>query len=122
MHVDFTFATQAFGQPKLFLGIVGDIQPPRALGQTIERWAGEVEVALIDQRAHLGEEEGHQQAGDMGAVDVSVGHNDDFIVAQVIDFEAAAHLHAQSLANVADFGIFVKFTRGRAQHVEDFTL
>ena len=33
------------------------------MGQAVEGGAGEVEVALVDQRAHLGEEEGHQQAG-----------------------------------------------------------
>ena len=53
----------------------------------IERRLGDIEVAALDQLRHLAEEEGQQQRADMGAVDVGVGHDDDLVVAQLVDVE-----------------------------------
>ena len=41
-------------------------------------------MAVVDQAGHLAVEEGHQQRGDMRAVDVGVGHDDDALVAQLV--------------------------------------
>ena len=48
------------------------------------------EMSRLDDRAHLPEEEGQQQRADMRAVDVRVGHDDDLVVAQLLDVEVVA--------------------------------
>jgi hypothetical protein len=75
----------------------------RALRQPVKRRAGQIQMALVDHRPHLGEEEGHQQAGDMGAVDIGVGHDDDLVIAQVVDVELGAHADAKRLTQIVDF-------------------
>ena len=47
-------------------------------------------MAALDQRPHLAEEEGQQQRADMRAVDVGVGHDDDLVVAQLVEVEVVA--------------------------------
>src|ERR1700704_5588380 len=42
----------------------------------------QVEMAIVDQLRRLAVEEGDQQRGDVRAVDVGVGHDDDLFVAQ----------------------------------------
>ena len=44
----------------------------------------------------------------MGAVDIGVGHDDDLVVAQVLDVEFGAHLHAKRLAEVRDLGVLAE--------------
>ena len=62
----------------------------------------EVEVPVVDELRHLLEEEGHQQRGDVGAVDVGVGHQDDLVVAQVVLAIAVAGAAAERLDQVGD--------------------
>ena len=57
-------------------------------------------MAMIDHRAHLGKEKRHQQRCNMGAIDIGIGHDDDFVIAQIIDVEFAAQPHAQGLCQV----------------------
>src|SRR6202041_240626 len=45
------------------------------------------QMARLDDRAHLPEEKGQQQGADVRAVDVGVGHDDDLVVAQLLDVE-----------------------------------
>ena len=79
--------------------------PLSALRQTKQRRAREIEMARIDHRAHLGKEECHQERGNMRPVDISVGHDDDLVVAQIINVEFGADAHAQSLTQIGDFRI-----------------
>ena len=44
-------------------------------------------MSRLDDRAHLPEEEGEQKGADMRAVDIRVGHDDDLVVAQLLDVE-----------------------------------
>ena len=44
-------------------------------------------MAALDQLRHLAEEEGEQQRADMGAVDIGVRHDDDLVIAQLVDVE-----------------------------------
>ena len=52
--------------------------------------AGNIDIAGIDQRAHVLVEERQQQDADMRAVDVCIGHDDDLVVARLADIEVAA--------------------------------
>ena len=53
----------------------------------VERRLRDVEMAAVDEIAHLPVEERQQQGADMGAVDVGVGHDDDLVVAQLVGGE-----------------------------------
>ena len=52
--------------------------------------ARDVNVAGINQRAHVLVEERQQQDADMRTVDVCIGHDDDLVVAGLGDVEVAA--------------------------------
>ena len=67
--------------------LVLDVLRALAARDLVERRLGDVEVAALDQLRHLPEEEGQQQRADMGAVDVGVGHDDDLVIAQLVDVE-----------------------------------
>ena len=59
-------------------------------------------MAVLDQLRHLAIEERHQQRGDVGAVDVGVGHDDDPLVAQPVVVVVGAGAAAQRLDQVLD--------------------
>ena len=61
-----------------------------ALLHLVERRLRDVDVAALDQLGHLPIEERQQQRADVGAVDVGVGHDDDAVVAQLVDVEVVA--------------------------------
>ncbi len=52
-----------------------------ALGQPVERRDREVKMAILNEFGHLAIEKGDEQGRDMGAVNIGVGHDDDFFVA-----------------------------------------
>ena len=58
----------------------------------------------------------------MRPVHVRVGHDDDLVVAQIVEVELRAHANAERLAEVVDLGIGRQLARGRAQYVEDLAL
>ena len=64
------------------------------MAEPIERRHREIEVPVLDQLRHLPVEERDQQRGDMRAVDVGVGHDDDLAVAQIL----VAVMHAGAAA------------------------
>ena len=78
-------------QVGVHLGLVLHIAFGPALGDFVERRLGDVEIALLDQLRHLAIEEGQEQGADMGTIDISIGHDDDLVIAQllVIDLVAA---------------------------------
>ena len=53
----------------------------------VERRLGDVDVAALDQLGHLAVEEREQQRADVAAVHVRVGHDDDAVIAQLLDLE-----------------------------------
>jgi hypothetical protein len=63
--------------------LVARIEGLAAMRQPVQGRDGEIEMAVLDQLRHLPVEEGNQQRSDMRAVDISVGHHDDLVVAQV---------------------------------------
>src|ERR1700693_5859473 len=57
--------------------------PPSSTADAVERRLGDVDVAAVDQRAHVAEEKGEQQSADVAAVHVGVGHENDFVIAEL---------------------------------------
>jgi uncharacterized membrane protein len=56
----------------------------------VQRRLRDVDVAALHQHRHLPVEEGQQQRADVRAVHVGVGHDDDAVVAQLVDVEVVA--------------------------------
>ena len=91
-----------------------------AAGDFVERRLGDVEMAAVDQLRHLPVEERQQQRADMGAVDVGVRHDDDLVVAQLVDVELlAADAGAERGDQRADLLAAQHLVEARALDVED---
>src|SRR5690606_38557837 len=88
-------------------------------GQTVERGLGEEQVPVADDLGHLLEEEGHQEGGDVGPVDVGVGHDDYAVVAQVFGIAVLARAAAEREDQVGDFAVGADLVGGGAGDVED---
>ena len=56
----------------------------------VERRLRDVDVALFDELRHLPVEERQQQRADVRAVDVGVGHDDDLVIAKLVELEFVA--------------------------------
>jgi hypothetical protein len=86
----------------------------------VERRLGDVEVPALDQLRHLPEEEGQQQRADMGAVHVSIGHDDDLVVAQLVGVELIlADTGAKRRDQRADFLARQHLVEPRPLDIED---
>ena len=56
-------------------------------GDLVKRWLRDVNVAALHQFEHLTAEEGEQKRSDVRAVHVRICHDDDFVVADLLDVE-----------------------------------
>ena len=87
----------------------------------VERRLGDVEMAAVDDLAHLPVEERQQQRADMGAVDVGVRHDDDLVIAQLVDGEfVGADAGAERGDQRADLLGRQHLVHARAFDIEDF--
>ena len=77
----------AADQPGLELALVADERFGAAALGAEERRLRDVDVAVVDERAHLAVEERQQQRADVRSVHVRVGHDDDPVVAELGDVE-----------------------------------
>ena len=69
-----------------FVGpLVLEVEDFLAPDDLVERRLGEEQVPLLDQRFHVAVEEGHQQGLDVGPVHVRVGHDDDLVIAELVE-------------------------------------
>ncbi len=85
----------------------------------VERRLRDEEMAAVDQFAHLPVEERQQQRADMRAVDVGVRHDDDLVVAQLVDVELVADRGAERGDQRADLLAAQHLVDARALDVED---
>ena len=74
-------------EPLLVGPLLLEVEDLPAAGDLVERRLGDVEVALLDEGLHLAVEEGHEQGPDVRPVDVGVGHDDDLVVAELLQAE-----------------------------------
>ena len=58
-----------------------------AMLDLVQRRLGDVDVTTFHQRGHLAVEEGEKQGADVRAVDIGIRHDDDAVVAQLLDVE-----------------------------------
>src|SRR5258707_7221822 len=69
----------------------------------VERRLRDEEMAAVDDLAHLAIEESQEQGADVSAVHVGVGHDADFVIAQLISIELVADAGAERGDQRADF-------------------
>ena len=67
--------------------LVADVAVHLAALHAIQRRLRDVDVAALDQLLHVAEEKREQQRADVAAVHVGVGHQDDFVIAQLAGVE-----------------------------------
>ena len=60
-------------------------------------------MAFCNQRFHIPVEERQQQGGDMGAVHIGIGHDNDFSVPRFADIEIFPDSAAESCNHIFDF-------------------
>jgi hypothetical protein len=70
-----------------FLGLVLEVRVFFALRDFEQRRLRDVEMAAVDDLAHVAVEERQDQRADVRAVDVCVRHDDDLVVAELRDAE-----------------------------------
>ena len=99
--LDFASALEMMRQQLVAMGVVAGVGADRPLGQAIERRRREIQLAIVDQRRHFQVEKGHQQGGDMGAVHIGVGHDDDAFIAQGVAVILAAGAAAEGQNQIA---------------------
>ena len=105
------------------LAIVLDVLLEAALLDLVERRLRDVDVVALDQLRHVAEEEGEQQGADVRAVDVGVGHEDDFAVADLGGVEVVlADAAAQRGNHGADFLVAQHLVVAGLLHVQDLAL
>src|SRR5215469_9733022 len=92
------------GQVILQRCLVLEIALLLALFGAKQRGLRDVEIAIFDYFGELAEEKSQQQRTDMGAVHIGVGHDDDAVVAQLLDILLAAHTHSQGRDQRAQLG------------------
>ena len=88
------------------LAVVLDVFLAFFAGDAVERGLGDVDVASFDEFRHLAAEEREEERADVGAVDIGVRHDDDFVVADLADIERAlAFAGADACADGGDHGL-----------------
>ena len=100
------------------------VDPPgvTADGDTIERRLGDVEVLVGDEGVHVTEEEGEEEGANVRAVDVGVGHDDDAVIAKLLQVEAVADAGAQGGDEGADLLVAQHLFQPGPFDVEDLAL
>ena len=107
-------------QEDLFeLALLVDVGLLVALLEPVERRLGDVDVAGVDERRHVAEEEGEDERADVRAVDVGVGHDDDLVVARLGDVELVADARAHGADHRQDLVVGQHLVDARLLDVDD---
>src|SRR5690606_34822229 len=93
-----------------------------ALLDPVERRLRDVDEAGHDELRHLTEEEREQEGTDVRAVDVGIGHDDDLVVARVLELELVTDARADRRDDGADLVVREDPVDPGALDVEDLAL
>ncbi len=103
-HFKGCFFEASFNEEVLKGCFVLDILRGLAARHLIERRLRDVDMTALDEFRHLAEEEGQQQRTNMRTVDVSIRHDDNLVVAQLIRVEAVSFIFADGSAERCNQG------------------
>ena len=101
------------------MGIVAGVQGLGPLSDPVKRRDGNIKMSIFNELRKFFKEKRHQERGDVGAIHVGVGHDDDALVAQGRLVVIVAGAAAQGLQEVTQFLVGVHLFGGGAGHVED---
>src|SRR6201998_2080981 len=103
------------------LAIVADVTFGLAALHAIERRLSDLDMAALDELLHMAEKEREKQSADVRAVDVGVGHQNDFVIAEFAGVEIVlADAGTQRGDDGADFFVAQHFVVAGLFDVEDF--
>ena len=103
------------------MGVVGGIDALAAMRQAIEWRAGQKQMPRLHDLSHLLKEEGHQQGRDMCAIDISIGHDDDAFITQIVGVAVLARATTKRQLQIGNFVVRANFVCCGRCDVEDFT-
>ncbi len=113
----------AFHQLAREIALVANVFFRLATLHAIERRLRDVDVIALDEFLHVPEEKCQQQRADVAAIHVRVGHQDDFVIAQLASVEIVfANAGAERGDNGANFFMPQHLVVARFFNVEDFSL
>ena len=75
-------------------------------------------MALLDERAHIAEEEGQHQGADVRTVHIRIGHDEHLVVTQLGDVKFLANAAAQGQHHGHQFIVAVDLIGAGLFHVE----
>ena len=87
MVLDLELVELVAEQDVLQFGLVFDVPMLLTAGEAVERRLGDVDVAGLDERLHLTEQEREREGADVGAVDVGVREQHDLVISGLLDVE-----------------------------------
>ena len=85
----------------------------------VQRRLGDVDVARLDERPHLAQEERQQQRADVRAVDVGVGEDDHLVVADLREVEVVGDAGTDRHDQRLDLGVLQHLVDARLLDVQD---
>ena len=101
------------------MGVVARIHRLGAVAEPVERRKRQIEPAGADHLGHGAVEEGDEQAGDMGAVNIGVRHDHHAFIAQVFFPEFRSALNAQGEQQVGELLVLAQLVQGGGGDVQD---
>ena len=113
-------------EPLVHLHLGVDVELLLPLLDLIEGGLGDIDVTPLQKRLHLPIEEGQQQRPDVLPVDVGVRHDDELVIAELVELQALASVSLDAGADGrdqrADLLVGEHLHHPRALDVEDLTL
>ena len=77
-----------------------------------------IDIAVFNERAHIAEEERQQQRPDVRAIDIGIRHDDDLVIAELIDIEILAKAGAERDDDGLELVVAVNFVGAHLFDVE----
>ena len=91
-----------------------------AAGELVKRRHSRIYIAVLNERAHVAEEEGQQQRADMAAVHIGIGHDDDLVIAELFDIELIPDAGAEGHDEGIELVVAVDLVGARLFDIEHF--
>src|SRR5690606_1060973 len=117
--LDLALARELLFQKLVLVGVIAGIKCLATLSYLVERRHGHIEMPAANKLRQLPIEEGDEKRGDMRAVHIGVGHDDDLVVAQIFFAVVVPGAHAQRKDQITDLLVLRHLGAARAYDVQD---
>ena len=78
-------------------------------------------MSLLDQVRHESVDKGKQQGTDMGTVNISIRHEDNFVVTKLTDIKIFMNTGTESSDHSLNLCIGIDFVQSRLLHIQNLT-